>query len=302
MLSRPLVQHLADMIGGNRGSKMQLPWGPEEQLGWLEDASVGFLLRGALNRGGHVDTHDAIQDTWYLPHCYGEIMIMHHLSASQQLDLHTVLHPRRSIDNNDCLRVQGLQVPIPSAQLSDRIANTAWSGSFLDRPVSPLLVSAPPKDMSGHHVAAPNGRDVVVVTGGLHNVGRALIERIQGGFSRLSGPLTVLVLDVQEDSDDMFAKLSIALAGLDVQVVTMQVDITDTKALLGSLTPYKTRIRGVVHLAAVARVQDCHAGKSDRCMTHQYECVMPPHHSHNIQFPQIYRDARRSTWVVQKIF
>jgi len=271
MLSRPLVHHLADMIGDDSGPQLQLPWGPEEHLGWLEDASVGFLLRGALNRGGHVDASRSIQDTWFLPHCFGEIMIMHHLSASQQLGLHEVLHPRRSIDNNACLKIQNLEIPMPPVQMSDHVANTAWSGSFLDRPVSPLLVSAPPKDLSGHDITAPNGRDVIVVTGGLHNIGRALIEKTQEGYSRLSGPLTVLVLDVQEDSDDMFAKRSIEFVGLDVQVVTKQVDITDTKALLGSLTPYKNRIRGVVHLAAVARVQDCHAGKTDRFANQQWK-------------------------------
>jgi len=262
MLSRPLVRHLAGMFE-DHGASLQLPWGKEERLGWLEDATIGYLLRGAVNRGGRVDAFGKIWDVWFEFAC-DDTYVLHHLSASQQTSVHSLMFPGRALNNQECEELLNFRGSMPMSPSAQRISSTMWGSSSLDMSVSPLQVAAPPKVAQGVTIAAPNGRDVIVVTGGLHNIGRTLVEKIQEGHSGMSGPITVLVLDSANHDGFMFASPRNSIPGLIVETVVEQVDITDLKALKSSLMPYVHRIRGVVHLAAVARVQDCHADQK-RC-------------------------------------
>jgi nucleoside-diphosphate-sugar epimerase len=255
-LSRPLVRHLADAT--SLDSDIQVPWGPEDRMGWLEDASVGYLLRGAVNRASRV-VATGIQDTWFHLKCDTENFVFHHVNSSLQMDLHPLLLPMRDLSLEACKQLKSYETEPPKARPGERALATKWGGSFLDRPASPLSIAGPPPfDVPQLSSASANkgsfdGRDVVVVTGSHHNIGRYFVEKLLQGYSRISDPLTILMLDSSEWTGG-----SIPHSDMNIHSDIQKVDITDYKSLLSQLVAYEGRIRGVVHLAAVSRVQDCH--------------------------------------------
>eukprot|EP00562_Extubocellulus_spinifer_P007367 CAMPEP_0178521146 /NCGR_PEP_ID=MMETSP0696-20121128/27789_1 /TAXON_ID=265572 /ORGANISM="Extubocellulus spinifer, Strain CCMP396" /LENGTH=1887 /DNA_ID=CAMNT_0020152065 /DNA_START=64 /DNA_END=5728 /DNA_ORIENTATION=+ len=257
LLSRPLVRHLA--MVSQQNDTINVPWGPEDRMGWLEDASVGYLLRGAVGRAGRVKRE--VADTWFWnAQCNSVYFVVHHLNASQQLELHPLLFPVRGLTGASCEQLESFGKEMPAVKEGARATSTRWGGSILDRPVSPSIAAPPPFD--SRHLPLGNGRDVLVVTGGTHNIGRYLVDKLQQGYSHVS-PLTILVLGAaKRDTINTDANFSDRLMG--IQTVMRQVDITDYELLIEELTAYQGRVRGIVHLAAVSRVQDCHSNVT-RC-------------------------------------
>ena len=103
--------------------------------------------------------------------------------------------------------------------------------------------------------------DVLVVTGGLHNIGRSLVKVLRTSSSpsepQLSPPVTtVLVLD-SAPLADAFQEAAFTSEGdnewaADLRCV--RADITVYEDLIAALLPYAGRLRGVIHLAAGAHL------------------------------------------------
>jgi nucleoside-diphosphate-sugar epimerase len=258
LLSRPLVKHLAGMFA-HHGASLQLPWLPEERLGWLEDATVGYLLRGAVNSASRVSVQ-GVMDAWWPENCFDNFYVVHHVAADHQFHLHNmILHSERGHSTGVCKQLMEFAVDIPTTNPSEQVKALKWGGSILDRNLSPLLSMSPPPFKSPlmkstvENPATPFGRDVIVITGASHNIGLYLLETIQQGYSRMSGPITIVVLDIAHvptEESSIFPQIA---------VHWRQVDITDFNAVIDTLSAYMERIRGVVHLAAVSRVQECHS-------------------------------------------
>ena len=260
LLSRPLVRHLAEVT--SLDSDNHVPWGPEERMGWLEDASVGYLLRGAVNRAGRV-VATGIQDIWFHLWCETENFIVHHVNSSLQVHLHPLLFPTRDLSVEACMQLKSYEMEPPKAKLGERALGTQWGGSILDQPISPLTIAAASPFDSSHlpststNKGSFDGRDVVVVTGSHHNIGRYFVEKLVQGYSRMSGPLSILMLDSAEWTGDIIPN-----SDMNIHAVIQKADITDYEAVLSRMAAFEGRIRGVVHLAAVSRVQDCHSNIS----------------------------------------
>lgn len=262
LLSRPLVRHLA--MVSQQNDTIHLPWGPEDRMGWLEDASVGYLLRGAVGRAGRVIAQKihGILDTWlWHAQCNAMHFVVHHVNASQQLELHPLLFPVRDLAGASCEQLGSFRKEMPTMKSGARATGTQWGGSILDRPVSPYVAVPPPFD--NRHLPLGNGRDVLVVTGGTHNIGRYLVDKVQQGYSQMS-PLTILVLGGTAKRETTNTDVTSSDKLMGIQTVIRKVDITNYELLFAELTAYQGRIRGVIHLAAVSRVQDCHSNVT-RC-------------------------------------
>ena len=141
-LSRFLAKHVSNMING---SSFEVPWGPENEMGWLEDGAVGYLLRGAVNRAGRISAWKA-NDLWYPFECDGDftMMVLHHLDASQQYDAHRIFSVDQNISSNRlCKRLEevfsGVYHKSPNDEQRKRA--TSWESSFLQRPLPPLLTT-----------------------------------------------------------------------------------------------------------------------------------------------------------------
>lgn len=264
LLSRPLVHYLATITTTESGGLEQVPWGPEDRMGWIEDGAVGYLLRGVANRA--VRVHLLAWDLWYSMECQSdfEYTIVHHITASQQIEMHQILYSDTGYRADTCSQMSQYRIDMPKTTREGRIKRTAWGGSILDQSLSPLLTMAPPPfdafqaDAVARPLKIPVDRDVIVVTGGLHNIGRHLLENVQMGYTRMSGPITVLVLDSAQVPKGPTGQPLFSSSVAGVTITVEKIDITNYKAVLGTLSQHASRIRGIIHLAAVSRVQDCH--------------------------------------------
>jgi dTDP-glucose 4,6-dehydratase/UDP-glucose 4-epimerase len=274
-LSRPLVQHISNLVDD---STFQIPWGPEDEMGWLEDGAMGYLLRGTVNRAGRISAWH-VNDLWYPFECNGDfdLMILHHLDASQQYDAHRIFSTEhRNTFLGLCKHLDEVfsVVSLAKAAAEERKRVTSWKGSFLERPLPPLLVNPPTQirlpdfeSLKGG-ASTPKGQNVIIVTGGCHNIGRHLVRLVQQGYSRMSGPLTVVVIASSASAVHgcFFPSAKEASGDFhEIMVETVAADIRDLDELRASLLPYAPNIRGVVHLAAISKVQDC-ASNVTKCL------------------------------------
>lgn len=269
-LSRPLAKHVSNMING---SSFEVPWGPENEMGWLEDGAIGYLLRGAANRAGRIMAWD-VNDLWYRDRfqCdFGDLgmMVLHHLDASQQYDAHHIF----SVDQNTwsdhlCNRLKdafsGVYYKNPNDEQRKRA--TSWESSFLERPLPPLMTTGHALISSSNHNTSVGDLDVLVITGGCGNIGKHLVRTFQRGYSRIPGPFTIVVVDsLDSTSQSCSFPLPTEEDPYVVTVEVIRVDIRNYDEMHAVLEPYAPRIRGLIHLAAIARVRDC-ASNTTACM------------------------------------
>ena len=181
-----------------------------------------------------------------------------HLDAANQFKIHRVLHSDSDFPPNVCDVLSTFQVEAPELDQEIRVHATQRESPAPLRPVMALPLRGAKTEMTATQPGSPHGRDVIIITGGLHNIGLSLLHSIRNDYMSMSGSTTVVVIGSPNGSSD-FGKSSKSLsriAGLKIELV--KVDITDYNALREVFSRYVGRIRGVVHLAAISRVQHCH--------------------------------------------